>query len=261
MEKPVFGVYEWAKYSTNCVLGCKNNCKYCFSKSSAIKSGKKTKDSWIEEEIIEKAINKKYYKRQGTCMFPSHHDITPNNLNYCLIVLEKILNAGNNVLIVSKPHLLCVEAICKKFFNHKDNILFRFTIGSADDTILKYWEPNAPCFMERAFSLAFAHTLGFKTSVSCEPMLDNNIYRVVELVIPYVTDAIWLGKMNFAEDRLRTNGEIESINEVKKLMELQDDNFILDLYNVYKDEPKIKWKDSIKEIVGLERFTESGLDR
>ncbi len=42
---------------------------------------------------------------------------------------------------------------------------------------------------------------------------------------------------------------------------MQSDEFIWDLYSRYKDNPKVKWKDSIKKIVGLEVATEPGLDK
>lgn len=260
-KKPVFGTFEWASHNANCCFGCIHNCKYCYAKAKAIKNGKKTPTNWNTEIISKKAVDREYNKKDGTLMFPTNHDITPNNMDACVTVLEKILKVGNNVLIVSKPHLLCVEIMCRKLSEYKDNILFRFTIGSADDAVLKYWEPNAPSFMERAYSLAYAYASGFKTSVSCEPMLDNNIGRVVELTKPYVTDAIWLGKMNFAEDRLKINGEVEAIAEANKLLSQQDEKFIKYLYDVYKGDQKIKWKDSIKEILGLERLTEPGLDK
>ena len=34
----------------------------------------------------------------------------------------------------------------------------------------------------------------------------------------------------------------------------------MDLYDTFKSNPKIKWKDSIKKIIGIERPCEKGLD-
>lgn len=260
-NKPVFGTYEWASYNVNCINGCSSNCKYCYSKTNAIKRGIKTKENWAQEVVNQKAVDKKYYEKNGTIMAFTQHDISKSNIDACLIVLKKLLKAGNKVLIVSKPHLYCIMKLCKELNIYKDNMLFRFTIGSADNEVLKFWEPNAPDFKERFASLQRAFYLGFQTSVSCEPMLDGEINKVVELVKPYTTDAIWLGKMNFAEDRLRINGELEAIEKAKELMKLQSDDFIKNLYETYKDDPQVKWKDSIKQIVGLERFTEAGLDK
>ena len=79
--------------------------------------------------------------------------------------------------------------------------------------------------------------------------------------MPFVTDAIWLGKGNFWEDRLRTNGNSEDvIKRGRELDESFSDEYIMELYEKYRTWPKIKWKESIKKIVGLEIPTESGLD-
>ena len=44
-------------------------------------------------------------------------------------------------------------------------------------------------------------------------------------------------------------------------MQFQNNNDnIMKLYHKYKDNPKIKWKESIKKIVGIEIPTEAGLD-
>ena len=40
----------------------------------------------------------------------------------------------------------------------------------------------------------------------------------------------------------------------------QPDEFLRELYERFKDDPQIKFKDSIKKTVGLERPTEEGLD-
>ena len=78
----------------------------------------------------------------------------------------------------------------------KEQLLFRFTIGSALDEVLSFWEPGAPVFAERLAALELAWANGYQTSVSCEPMLDGHIDAVIHQVEPFVTDAIWLGKAN-----------------------------------------------------------------
>jgi hypothetical protein len=44
------------------------------------------------------------------------------------------------------------------------------------------------------------------------------------------------------------------------LIKAQSDDWVRGLYAIYKDNPQIKWKDSCKKILGLDRPTESGLD-
>jgi len=103
---------------------------------------------------------------------------------------------------------------------YKENIPFRFPIGSCDTETLKFWEPNAPSFEERFSSLKLAYHKGFNTSVSSKPILDTNIFQLVETLLPFVTDAIWIGKPNQLLARLRMNGitDSESIIKAKELM-------------------------------------------
>ena len=51
-----------------------------------------------------------------------------------------------------------------------------------------------------------------------------------------------------------------SVDELNTLLDKMNDRFIHCLYKHYRDDPMIKWKDSIKQIVGLERSTVKGLD-
>jgi hypothetical protein len=202
-------------------------------------------------------------KKNGTIMFPTTHDITPANLPDCIIVLKKLLEVGNKVLIVSKPHLPCIRGLCCALAGYEKQVLFRFTIGSKNNAVLKRWEPNAPEFEERLEALKFAHRHGWATSVSCEPMLDRRIYLVINYVKPYVTDAIWLGKPNKITTRIVTNNpDLPDAKAMAQELEAMfPDNFIWDLYYQYRDDPMIKWKDSIKAVVGLERSMVKGLDR
>jgi DNA repair photolyase len=261
-EKKVFGTYEWATANANFINGCIHNCKYCYSKEMAIRFKRKTPNNWAEEEINLNQLSRTIKKTDGYVMFPSSHDISPDNLVLSLTFLEKLLMAGNEILIVTKPHILVVESICKKFSRYRNKILFRFTIGSCISDTLKFWEPNAPSYEERMQSLRYAFDNGFKTSVSCEPILDTNTNQLIEKIIPFVTDAIWLGKPNNLKARLKINGytDNETLKRAEKLIASLCDKWVFELYEVYKDNPKVKWKDSMKKVLGLYRPSEMGLD-
>jgi DNA repair photolyase len=157
------------------------------------------------------------------------------------------------VLIVSKPHLESIKTICDEFTDYRNKMLFRFTIGSADNRILKFWEPGAPSFEERLSALKYAYEAGYATSVSCEPMLDNNIGGVIDAVRTYTTHSIWLGKMNKMKWRLQMNTLItdELKEKANQLYCWQSDKEVRALYDRYKNDPLIRWKGDIKTVVGL----------
>ena len=253
------GTREWAVRSVNCCSGCSHDCLYCYAREMAVRYGQLNREQWKDERIRWKDVRKKYGHIEGTVMFPSSHDITPHNLLACLIVLRKLLDAGNRILIVSKPHLECIAAICRAFEKYKDQILFRFTIGATDNRILSLWEPNAPTYEERKEALKHAFQKGFETSVSAEPMLDSDhIEDLVNDLIPYVTDALWIGLMNHLNG-ITVKDEAVKI-AVQKIRDGQTEEKILSIYQRLRGNAKIKWKSHVKKIVGIPLAEKSGMD-
>ena len=261
-HEPKGGTYEWASRNYNFQSGCRNGCRYCYAQCMAIRYKRHTPATWLIPEVIKPKITQRFGKKSGRTMFPSSHDIDPSNLDACLTVLGGMLGAGNDVLIVSKPHLECIRRLCAELGAFKRQITFRLTIGSADDAVLKAWEPYAPKFAERLASLRHAFEAGYRTSVSCEPMLDGDIYEVIRRARPYVTDSIWLGVANRLRGTMAINcpGDKAAMAMANSLISLMSDEFIHGLYARYKSDPLIKWKDSIKKVVGLKRPIEKGLD-
>lgn len=268
MNRPVFGTKEWASSNINIQFGCQHDCRYCYAKAMSVRHKKIDIDSWNKPVLRQDVINKKFGKRQGTIMFPTTHDLHPDQIPEILHVLHSILKPDNHILIVSKPHFKVVKNICDRFCswpdNYKDQILFRFTIGSMDPDVISFWEPGAPGVEERLSSLQYAFFKGFQTSVSAEPMLDADIDRLIESVRDSVSDSIWLGKINDPIRRCKINGETFETPEAQEFLMRATfwdrDEHVFDLYNRYQGDPMIKWKESIKKVVGLEVPTQIGLD-
>lgn len=258
----VFGTKEWAANNLNIYHGCSNDCKYCYAKSMAVRFKRKSQDNWFIEELNEKNLNLKIKKHSGRIMFPTTHDITPHTYDTYSLVLARILEAGNEVLIVSKPNYECIKNLCGTFKDYKEKITFRFSIGSSDSNILKFWEPNAPDFDERLRALKHAFNSGYTTSISVEPFLDSNVEKLVGILRPFVNDSIWIGKVNNLRLNLTNNGHTDKITfeMADKLKLLYNSDYKLKLYKLYKDEPLIKWKDSLKKDFGLPLVTEIGAD-
>jgi len=262
MAKRISGTKEWAASNLNLKQNfCEHSCRYCYASAMAIRFGRATPESWGKP--VMSRLPSIPGKRDGKIMFPSTHDITKSNIDQCIELIHRTLDNGNNMLIVSKPDPGVIMEVAESISSStKDQVLFRFTIGSADNDVLKLWEPGAPNFEQRLESLKGVRELGFETSVSSEPMLDENIDEVVQKVIPYVTDGIWLGKANSLKARvsLNTGGDKTMLEHAARLDAIWSDKNVLDLYARYKDNPKVKWKESIKKIVGIKVPTVAGLD-
>ena len=225
-----------------------------------LRFGRLTDEEWQLGAVREKDVARSYPKYDQTVMFPSTHDITEDNFEACKTVLGKLLKAGNRVLVVSKPRPELIEKLCQEFEDYKGQILFRFTIGTNSETILQFWEPNAPAYEERRDPLKYAYKAGFETSVSVEPMLGaDNVVELVRDLEKFVTNSIWIGKMNHLKKNIAlVDDEIREV--VRVIEDGQSDENIVRIYNALKYNPLVRWKDSIKKVVGIEPPSEAGLD-
>jgi hypothetical protein len=86
-----------------------------------------------------------------------------------------------------------------------------------------------------------------------------NIEALVNELMPFVNDAIWIGKMGHLDQLKRTAG-YQLAERIAEIEHFQRDEMIWAIYNRYKVNPKIKWKNSIKRIVGLPPAPEPGMD-
>ncbi len=242
------GTAEWSERTENIAKGCANGCLYCYAAANAARFKQRDRDDWAREELTRKASMKSYPKRNGVIMFPSAHDITPFNVDAYIRVAKLILNAGNRLLIVSKPRLECISKLVLRLAPWKEQILFRFTIGSLDATTCVFFEPGAPSPQERIAALQFTKEQGYATSVSIEPMLEGTdmALSTVEVLEDHVTETIWIGKMNRPGSRVVTEGSAAAVEQICRL---QSDSEILRLHDALKHHPKVRWKDSIKKVL------------
>jgi len=262
-QKPISGTREWAAHNANLPqTGCEHDCRYCYARAMAVRFGRATADQWATPTAKPVQWSKFKKKYSGTVMFPTTHDITPNNIGECVSALRLLVESGNHVLIVSKPHIVCIERLFQALHMHRDNIMFRFTIGARDNDTLKYWEPGAPSYEERVACLVSAYRGCWRTSVSIEPMLDapHDVIDLFHALAPWVTDSIWIGKMNNVAQRVRCHNASDQYM-VADVLRSQNDERIKYIYNALKNEPKVRWKESIKKVVGLPLATEAGTDQ
>lgn len=254
MSKKKTGVFEWADESVNIQIGCEHDCRYCYARYRAVQRFGycQSNKSWKKPIINLDKVNKGYKRTYGTVMFPSTHDITPINISEYLVVLRKLLDSGNQVLIVSKPHMDCIRVIVDAYEDYRDRIMFRFTIGTLLDEILKFWEPGAPLSDERLECLKYAFEKGYRTSVSCEPYLDPHVLYTYIACADYITDSFWIGKMRAIASRALLDGITDE--QRKRYVDVFDlinsDGYVRYIYNIMKDFPPVRWKDSISEVIG-----------
>lgn len=244
------GTKEWAEVNENIQRGCAHGCIYCYAAHNAHRFKMRARPDWEEEELTKKAFVTAYPQKKGVIMFPTAHDITPFNLEAYLRVAKLMLEKGNKLLIVSKPNLSCIRTLTEELAQYRPQIMFRFTIGTMDADTAAFWEPGAPPPAERVQALKVAFEAGYRTSISAEPLLGglDAARGVLAAVRPYVTDTVWIGKLNKARQRVDMSVP-RNIEEIEKLEALQSDRGILEMYSVLMDDTVIEWKDSIKAVL------------
>lgn len=233
------GTKEWADWNHNIFLGCHNNCRYCYAKFMALRFGRiKSLDEWSKPILNKKAFFQPIRKRKGRGMFPTTHDITPQTFVHCGITLKRLLKAGNEVLITTKPNINLIKMLCRQIEPYKERAQFRFTITSINNSILKSWEVNAPNYQNRKTSLIYAFQEGFKTSVSIEPYLDSDPIPLIKELAPYCTESVWIGTMN--------PKYFQYINHTKEKVKKVVSNIVKELSE--DDLKKVRLKDSIRNM-------------
>jgi len=244
---PKTGTREWATTTVNCVQGCSHGCIYCYARHNAVNRFQQVAPGeWSNMRVRKDRVRKSRKKEKGVVMFPSAHDITPEVLEDCLTVLVKLLAAGNEVLVVSKPHLECIIEICK-LTDFQNQITFRFSIGGMTD--LAVWEPSAPTYNERVTALAFAFNAGWKTSISAEPLLEPwNVMQLYENLEPFLTGEFWIGKLNNPSSRVKISTEAQRAR-FKTLIAWQTDEAVMRIVHQMGSKRGIRWKDSYKEVI------------
>lgn len=251
------GTKEWAGSTVNCVKGCEHDCSYCYARHNAVERFKQiAPEHWKTMRVDAFQVNKNRAKRQGIVMFPSSHDITPSVVDYCAIVIQKLVASDNQVLVVTKPHMEVMKQLCDNPW--RENVTFRFSIGMVDDYLRELWEPGAPPIQERLDCMQYAHEEGYGTSVSAEPLLEPwNALPLYLACEPFLSKdkgspagEFWIGKLNRIKDRVRISGP-EHRRALEKVIQWQTDQNVMHIVSLFQHHGTrhVRWKDSYKQVI------------
>ena len=248
------GTREWAQSTVNLQTGCEYSCLYCFARYDAYRY-KRIADpnAWERPVYHPERLDVTVGQRDGTLMFPSTHDITRNNWLPCVEFARRLLEAGNRLLLVSKPDLAVWRGVRASLEGHKAHVLLRFTITHLDPEIGRFWEPGAPPVSERLIALEEAHRAGWQTSVSIEPLLEpERVEALVKKVERFVSETIWIGAARLLGQRTAWCQGLEGLSqEIARIEAGQTVPAMMGIYEALKHNPLIRWKDSYHNALGL----------
>jgi hypothetical protein len=74
----------------------------------------------------------------------------------------------------------------------------------------------------------------------------------VEILRPFVSESIWIGRMNYIDRKNLSDEELKHYNKIRKNYTMKN---VLLIYNYFKDDPIIRWKDSIKKMLAKSLLT------
>lgn len=245
--------HQWSSYSYNFIASkktCRNDCFYCYMKPMRSRM-KKTMDD-IEDlfvcnkEKVDKGWRESNDETKRVYMFPSSHDIFPENVDDYITIAKKMLEAGNKIICVTKPRIKCIKTICEELSDYKETFMFRFTITTSNNATIKLMEGNSTMFEERLECLKYAYQCGYDTSISMEPLLEDPT-NVIQQCADYVTKSIWIGTMS-SMDVLRKNQPEEIQKEFDRLDKLYSKKSLTDMVKKFRDNKKVYWKTSVMRI-------------
>lgn len=262
----ISGTKEWAENSVNCVTGCAHGCRYCYARERAVRYRQVDNPAaWTIERVRRHDVVKTRKLLPGRVMFPTTHDLTPGVALDAIAVLVNLLAAGNHVLVVSKPHRVVIEQLIFELsqrhpIGHRNQVVFRFTVGTLDPEVAAYWEPFAPTPDERLQCARIVRDAGYPVGFSMEPALEppDRLIPAARTLLELATDVVWIGKLNSARARWLPAGTEQDEPMMARLEAGQTNAAVREVYDALAAEPRIRWKESYKKVLGLDLQQEAG---
>ena len=240
------GTREWSDQSFNCV----NGCLYCYARAGRFNT--KRGAAWITEEPHSPPVR----KYDGVVMFPTRHDFTAENYRHCLACLEALMACGNNVLVVTKSDrdiAYRIATVLHKFPLGRSEV--RYTLSHTSREVGQFWEPGAPSAKDRIEALGLLSALGYRTSVSCEPWLEDlsSLVNLVGEVSKYVSETIWIGHANKLRQRCAWCMTPQLDAAITIIEARQTPEAARAVYDALKGNPKVRWKDRYWTILEVDQ--------
>lgn len=233
------GTKEWVEKTINIQTGCNAGCRYCYAREAADRRKQKDWDSWNNPELREHDISPGYKRKyEGQIMFPSTHNIDMFNLLPCLHVIHKLLDAGNQVLLVMKPERTVIETMMSVLYPYQEQIEFRFSITTRHDHLREIFEPFTSRIKDRIGLVRYLDLMDWKVSVSIEPFLDRDPEKLVAKLskVP-----IWLGPMNHRNRVYAVEKDMSYLSFY--LEEIYSQDNLMRIHKLLSDVKNVRFKD------------------
>lgn len=240
---------EYAKYACNFYVGCSNDCEYCYCKRGVLAHSmgkpqatlkKCFKDEEHAFEVFRKEVkaNLEVLRKHGLFFTFTSDPMLDNTRQLTINAVGHAVSFGIPCKILTKRADFIDYLPGEWFFNewYKSRIAFGFTLTGIDEM-----ERGASTNAERIAAMKRLHIAGFKTFASIEPIISlKKSAEMIEQTIGYCNlykIGLMSGKRNYTPDDVR--------KFMTQLAYMWD----------YERCPKIYWKDSVLDYIGMKRET------
>ncbi|MBP2147221.1 DNA repair photolyase [Methanofollis sp. W23] len=223
---------EYAPLALNLYRGCDHGCTYCYGprvlhmKRPAFAAAEPRKDILdkllLDCDTLNKADNDKTillcFTCDPYCRADEEHKITREALKMLLTFDQPvtILTKGGNRSLRDFDILE----------RHAELVTCATTLTFEDEAQRQLYEPGAAPTQERLDALAKAKACGFRTWVSCEPVIDpDQTMSLIRKAAPY-TDLFKVGKWNYDQRAKETDWHAFGNGVVSLLESLGADYYI-----------------------------------
>lgn len=239
---------EYAKYACNFYVGCSNDCSYCYCKRGllghAMGAPVATLKKCFKDEIdalltFEKELmkNLEEIRKHGLFFTFTSDPMLDNTRKLTIQAVDFAIRNDINCKILTKRADF-IDSLPQWWFykEYRGNIAFGFTLTGHDEI-----EPGASTNAERIEAMRKLHRMGFKTFASIEPIVDLDSSA----------------KMIFETRKFCDLYKIGLMSGKRKYTPEDVLDFMMQLAYMWGYEicPKIYWKDSVLDYIGLKRDT------
>ena len=249
---------EYAKYACNFYVGCSNDCSYCYCKrgllAHAMGAPKATLKKCFKDEIdallvFEKELkaNLSELQKHGLFFTFTSDPMLEETRKVTFQAVDFAIRNGVPCKILTKR----ADFIQKMpqwwaYDNFRTNIAFGFTLTGHDEL-----EPGASTNAERINTMRNLHNAGFKTFASIEPIV--TLFES-EMMITMTLDCCDLYKIGLMSGkRPYSRDEVTLFCSRVDAMIAKRNSFVPLPSDKPYNKPKVYWKDSVLEYIGMER--------
>lgn len=171
-------MYEFVTHTWNIVKGkCFHDCSYCYMKTLNPTQNK----AYLDEREFRTDLGKDNFIFVGSSIDLFAEDIPSDWINECL---DKCFEANNNIFGDYNQYLFQSKNP-KRFLEFKNHPVFKYSVLCTTIETNRYYPEhmgNCPTIEDRVSAMEEIASMGIKTYVTVEPLMDFDLEEMIECI-------------------------------------------------------------------------------